>query len=102
MTLGAVQVSGSAADDFVVLRDGCSGAALDPGTTCTFDVRFAPTPTGARAATLTVLGTTLGNPYPTIALTGIGAGLSTGAAGTAGPTGAAGPIGQRGPGAGSR
>jgi hypothetical protein len=97
MTLGTIQVSGSAADDFVVLRDTCSGAELGPGATCTFDVRFAPTATGARAATLTVQGTTLGNAYPTIALSGTGGSLPTGDAGATGPMGATGPTGPRGP-----
>jgi hypothetical protein len=100
MTLATPSVSGADPDDFVVLHDTCSGAALDLGQTCTFDVRFAPTDTGARTATLTVQGTTLGNVYPTVALTGTGGSLpagATGATGAAGTPGAAGPAGPRGP-----
>jgi centrosomal CEP192-like protein len=97
MTLGNLVLAGASADDFVLLRDGCSGAQLDPGATCSFDVRFAPTATGARAATLTVQGTTAGNPYPTIALSGTGGSLPTGPTGPTGPNGPAGPTGSRGP-----
>ena len=79
MTLGTLEVSGVAPDDFVILHDSCSGTELSPGATCSFDVRFAPTATGARSATLTVQGTTLGNVYPTIALAGTGGSLPTGA-----------------------
>jgi hypothetical protein len=81
MTLGTIQVSGTDPDDFVVLHDSCSGTQLDPGATCTFDVRFAPTATRARAATLTVQGTTVGNVYPTVTLSGTGGSLATGTTG---------------------
>lgn len=47
-----VAVSGDAGDDYTVVTDGCLSARLDPGGACNVSVRFAPTETGARHASL--------------------------------------------------
>lgn len=66
-TTGAlmVQLSGAALGDFELAADGCSGVALSPAASCTLDVRFRPTMTGLRAASLSVQGT----PGGTVAVT---------------------------------
>lgn len=49
----AVTIGGADAAQFAKSNDGCSGKPLAPSAKCTVDVRFAPTKTGAIAATLT-------------------------------------------------
>ena len=44
-------ISGAHADDFLLLRDSCTG---DVGSDCEIKLRFAPNAAGARSATLTV------------------------------------------------
>lgn len=108
-SIPSLSVSGSALDDFVIVNDHCSGADLAASSSCTFDVRFAPSQGGARTATLAVNGATLGQSYPTLTLNGTGGSLPAGPAGQTGPsglagstgaagsTGPAGPTGPRGP-----
>jgi hypothetical protein len=85
-SIAGLSKSGPAADDFVIDADSCSGAVLPPHATCTFNLRFAPSQTGERDATLGVDGATLGNAYPSISLSGVG-----GPPGTPGSTGSSGP-----------
>jgi hypothetical protein len=88
---------GTAADDFVIDTDSCTGALLLPHATCTFNVRFAPSQAGERDATLQVEGATLGNAYPSVPLSGTGVGTAgQGGAGTSGNTGGSGPHGSPG------
>jgi FG-GAP-like repeat len=49
-----VQTAGDAADDFLVIGDTCTGAAIASGgdASCTVRVRFSPSAPGARTATL--------------------------------------------------
>jgi hypothetical protein len=47
-----VGIAGEAEGDYTVVTDGCLSARLDPGDTCSVSVRFVPTGTGARAASL--------------------------------------------------
>ncbi len=49
LTVSSVAASG----DFAVASDGCGGATLAPGSTCTVTVTFKPTTTGTRTGTLT-------------------------------------------------
>ncbi len=72
MSINQLSLGGTAPTDFWIANDGCSGGDLAVGASCTFDVRFAPSLTGTRTATVAVLGGTLGNPYPTLTLTGTG------------------------------
>lgn len=64
--------SGTAADDFVIGADTCTGAVLAPHETCTFNVLFAPSQAGERDAAVQVNGGTLGNAYPSLSLSGAG------------------------------
>jgi hypothetical protein len=74
MSITKLSLSGTAPQDFVIEHDGCTGSDLAPGAKCSFDVSFAPGGTGARSATVTVEGATVGNPYPTLALSGVATG----------------------------
>lgn len=47
-----VSVGGGASHDYVMVTDGCLSARLDPGDACSVSVRFVPTSTGARHASL--------------------------------------------------
>ena len=53
-TMLTVTVAGSAA--FTITADTCTGTSLGPRKSCTVTVQFAPTATGAAAATLTAAG----------------------------------------------
>lgn len=77
MMINGLSLGGAAPHDFVIGRDGCTGSDLSPGASCTFNVHFAPSHAGTRTATVTVLGATIGNSYPTLTLTGVGTGLPT-------------------------
>ncbi len=55
--------------------DTCAGATLAPAATCTVQVSFAPTATGAQTGTLQVFGNVLGG-YSSATLTGTGTGTA--------------------------
>jgi hypothetical protein len=75
MLISALSFGGLAPHDFATAHDGCTGTDLAAGASCTFDVSFTPSAAGARNATVTVDGATLGNPYPTLTLSGLGSAL---------------------------
>lgn len=54
LNVDALTVTGAAMADFIVVatQDGCTGAALPPGSACSFELRFQPTEPGVRRATL--------------------------------------------------
>ena len=88
LALASVRVVGADRDDFVLSADDCSGETLQPGAGCLVRVRFAPTASGARAATLQIrdgAGTDA-----TVALAGIGGALTAGQPGPPGADGRAG------------
>jgi hypothetical protein len=93
-----VKLAGTDVDDFLVSSDHCTGAELDSGgagTTCTVNVRFAPSVVGARHATLEVTSTA-SNAMLSVALNGVGGSLAGGSAGQDGAAGAAGAKGDKG------
>jgi uncharacterized repeat protein (TIGR01451 family) len=57
--------------DFVIARDGCSGAVLGGGESCAVGLRFAPVAEGERTGSLSVIGDAVDGPH-TIALHGVG------------------------------
>ena len=65
-------VGGANAGDFAVAADGCSGAAVAPGSACSVDVRFTPGDLGARAATLSFTANTTPSAANSVALAGTG------------------------------
>lgn len=88
-----VTVSGPDADAFLLARDGCTGATSWPGAPCGVSVRFAPTRTGAAAATLTLVDATTSTTYA-VALSGTGTAEPAVGPGPAGPPGPAGKTGK--------
>jgi uncharacterized repeat protein (TIGR01451 family) len=71
LVLGSLSVAGVNSADFTLGNDTCSGARLAPGGSCTVDVRFAPTATGSRGASLVVPSSAVSGP-DSIALSGNG------------------------------
>ncbi len=54
LSLGAVGVGGTNADQFSKASDNCSKKNLAPNASCTLAARFKPTSNGAKTATLTI------------------------------------------------
>ncbi len=95
MRIRHLQMQGPNSSDFILTADECTGEMLQPGETCTFAVRFTPSATGPRSASLTV-----GTDTPTslqVTLSGEGGTLPTGERGPIGETGKGGATGQQGP-----
>jgi Cep192 domain 4 len=72
--ISSIALGGGDVDDFEVVSGGsCSrGAELEPSGSCTVSVRFIPTRSGARQATLVIGNNTTDGPY-SVALEGTGA-----------------------------
>jgi hypothetical protein len=68
--IATVALSGTAASDFAVTADACTGTTLAPNATCTVSVTFKPGAVGPRPASLGV--TMVGGPSATSTLTGAG------------------------------
>ena len=95
LDFGAARVTGPAADDFLIGSDGCSRSTIPFGGACTLSVRFGPSATGARQATLELPSNDPGSPV-TVPLSGTGGQLPQGPPGAQGPPGVQGPRGPRG------
>jgi hypothetical protein len=96
LRIARAEVIGASAEDFVAANDTCTRETLAAGAACSVRVRFAPTATGARTATLRV---TSNAAQRDVELTGEGAAPPTtgpGPGGPAGQTGATGPQGTPG------
>src|SRR3989344_3364860 len=81
VTVSDVQIAGVNAGDFSIAKTDCRGVTLPRGGemlpyfpigSCTVEIAFMPSATGARAATLQVFDNAPGSPHG-IALTGVGA-----------------------------
>jgi alpha-tubulin suppressor-like RCC1 family protein len=92
--VSAVRTTGAAASDFIVTGDQCSGETLEPGEECTVAVRFAPSATGPRTATLVVRTDAASD--PTVALSGVGGAPAVGEKGEKGEPGPSGSQGEPG------
>lgn len=92
---GTATVAGAEAPDFLIVHDSCSGETISPGSTCQVTVRFAPSATGARSATLEVPSNDPSSPLE-VALSGQGGALPEGPEGPKGEEGSEGPAGPRG------
>jgi FG-GAP-like repeat/Collagen triple helix repeat (20 copies) len=125
LAITSATIGGANAGDFTKTSDGCSGATVPRAGSCDVTLRFVPTVTGARAASLTVDPTdaALANVAGGLSGRGVspppppapgpqgaagpagaagqdganGAPGAQGAAGPQGPTGSQGPIGPQGP-----
>jgi hypothetical protein len=70
LTLSSIAVTGTNTKDFG--QTNSCGAGIGPGTTCTINVTFSPTATGARSASVTVTDSAAGSPQGiTVAGTGM-------------------------------
>lgn len=56
ITVNSIVLSGSAAGDFLVASDACTGVSLSPGATCELVLGFTATASGGRTATVTANG----------------------------------------------
>lgn len=77
MELGAVTFGGTDPGQFLKTADGCSNRTVELGGSCSFAVRFGPTSTGAKSATLSVPRT--GDTALGATLTGTGTAPAAGA-----------------------
>ena len=96
LTIGRLRLAGALPEDFVPVADDCTGETIDPGNSCTVKVRFAPSATGARIATLRVFSDAAQGTVD-VALSGTGTAPAAGTPGPAGPRGPVGPVGPVGP-----
>jgi Tol biopolymer transport system component len=94
LQIRTVQPSGTDAADFIVTADECTGETLQPAGQCTLVVRFAPTATGSRSASLVVHGADVAGLE--VPLTGTGGQLPSGESGAPGEAGKQGVQGQQG------
>jgi hypothetical protein len=91
--VGGFTLTGTDPGDFTVASSSC-GAAVAAGQSCVATVRFAPHASGARDATLNVVGDQA--TATAVGLSGTGGALATGAPGASGQTGPAGTDGAAG------
>ena len=68
---GAVTLGGDQPGQFSLGEDTCAGGSVPAAGTCTVKVRFAPTSTGVKTATLRFASNAAGSPH-VVALTGTG------------------------------
>jgi hypothetical protein len=92
LDIGRVTVIGADPDEFLVSKDACSQSTLAIGASCTIHVRFGPSASGSRSATLSISSDDPTSPLQ-VSLTGAGGSLPQG---PTGPQGAAGPQGPPG------
>ena len=61
LNVGTPTLGGTASDDYTISRNGC-GSPVAPGGSCSIDVRFTPTATGSRPATLSIPSNSASSP----------------------------------------
>jgi hypothetical protein len=74
LILGTIALGGANADQFkqAAAQDLCSGVTLAPTQTCTVGVKFKPTSTGSKSATLVILSNDANEASVTVTLSGTG------------------------------
>jgi hypothetical protein len=90
----AESLGGADAVDFTVASDGCAGKVVQSGASCRLGVRFSPSGTGSRTATITLVDNE--STPGAISLTGTGVAPNAGPQGPQGQTGPQGPAGATG------
>ncbi len=70
LTVGALSLSGTDANQFSLSSDTCSGQSVGAGGTCTVDVTFSPTSAGAKSATLNIPSNATNDTNLMVALSG--------------------------------
>jgi hypothetical protein len=69
--VSSLTTGGANPGDFPIYSDGCTGATLSPGSSCTAYVSFEPLGLGTRTATITIANNAANGPV-TVSLTGTG------------------------------
>lgn len=88
LIVGTITLTGADQSEFAKQSDGCSGQTLSPSVSCTVQVAFAPTSTGAKVANLSIPSNDPDTPtfnvsingvgtYPAISITKVGTGFGT-------------------------
>jgi hypothetical protein len=77
LVLGTVTRSGTSPNQFQQSNDLCSGQTLAPTATCTVGIKFAPTSSGAKDATLQIPSNDPVTPIVSVPLDGTGSGGAT-------------------------
>jgi hypothetical protein len=95
LTSTSFSIAGADPDDFVISSSTCSGT-LAGGASCSVHVRFGPTVSGARGATLVESDSVNGGPTTLATLTGTGGSLPQGPTGKTGARGKPGKTGKPG------
>lgn len=72
VVISSATLGGANPGDFGIWNDGCSGATLAPGASCTLYVSFEPLRIGTRTATVTIAHNAAGSPS-LVSLSGAGA-----------------------------
>jgi VCBS repeat protein len=72
LKVARVRTTGHLAGDFLVSKDTCTGAAVDPGDVCRIGLRFSPSGLGLRTAALKLRSDAFTEPV-TVSLSGAGA-----------------------------
>jgi hypothetical protein len=96
LEIQAARVTGTNPDDFLSSFDTCTASIIAPSASCTIDLRFGPSATGPRSATLAITSNDPLSPLQ-VALSGTAGQLPQGAAGGTGASGSQGPVGPAGP-----
>jgi hypothetical protein len=77
LVVSSLTIGGTNPGDFSIVADGCTGASLNPGASCTVKVIFEPLSIGTRTATLSIATNVSGGPA-VVSLSGTGAKSSGG------------------------
>lgn len=76
VTLGNLASTGANPYEFTVAADGCSGTDLAAGGTCTVDLQFAPSYSGAKSSQVEIPTSDTNTPLLTMSLAGIAVGMN--------------------------
>jgi len=76
VTIGNIVSNGANPYEFTVVSDGCSGLSLATALTCTFDLQFNPSYSGAKSSLVEVPTSDPNTPLLTVSLSGIAIGMS--------------------------
>ncbi|HTE63980.1 MAG TPA: hypothetical protein VK631_26720, partial [Solirubrobacteraceae bacterium] len=90
LKVGGAAIAGANALDFTITDNGCAGARVEHGETCSIGVRLTPSATGARTASL-ALTTNRATGAESLTLDGTGVAQDSGPVGRPGPQGSGGP-----------
>lgn len=72
LTVNSITLTGDSTSEFVKSNDTCTGQTIAPSSTCTVQVTFSPTSSGAKTANLSIVSNDPGTPTFTVQLSGTG------------------------------